>query len=93
MSQLWAKSPFFVPVFFSLKEGQPIETYYRLLGCKFNENGTPEESDKFLKRLSGLMYLYASIIVTKQRKGCNKPHPHGLANGWRWLTATINIGK
>lgn len=72
---------------------QSDEDYYKSLGCKYNEDGTPEEPEQFLKRLGGTMYLYASILVTKQRQGVNKPHPHGIGNAWRWLAATLNIGK
>lgn len=75
------------------RNDQSEDDYFKMLGYKYNENGTPEMPDQFLKRLGGTMYLYASILVTKQRQGVNRPHPHGLGNAWRWLAATINIGN
>ncbi|XP_014215972.1 nucleoporin GLE1 isoform X2 [Copidosoma floridanum] len=84
-------SPFFAPVFLSRRNDQTEEEYYKSLGCKYGEDGKPEQPDKFWKRLGGIMYLYASILVTRQRQGVNKPHPHGLGNAWRWLAATLNF--
>ncbi|KAL7289651.1 hypothetical protein TKK_0016380 [Trichogramma kaykai] len=91
IARFHVKSPFFVPVFLSQSSDQSETDYYKLLGCKFNDNGTPEKPDQFWKRLGGVMYMYASIIITKQRKGIDKPHPHGVGNAWRWLAATVNI--
>ena len=84
--------PFIVPAFFPQKEGQLNEDYYKSLGYKYSDDGTVEKQDKFLKRVSGLMRLYAAIIVTKQRRGITQPHPHGLQNAWRWLAAMLNNG-
>lgn len=85
--------PFTVPVFLPKMVGQSNEDYYKSMGYKYNEDGTVEKHDKFLKRMSGLMRLYASITITKQRKGINKSNPHGLQKAWRWLAAILNIGE
>lgn len=85
--------PFTVPIFLPQQEGQSDEDYYKSLGCKYSEDGTVEQQDKFLKRMSGFMRLYASITITQQRKSVNKPHPHGLEHIWRWLAVVLNIGK
>ncbi|OAD59372.1 Nucleoporin GLE1 [Eufriesea mexicana] len=83
--------PFTVPVFMPKIVGQSNEDYYKLMGYKYAEDGTIEKHDKFLRRMSGLMRLYASITITTQRKGVNKSNPHGLQNAWRWLAAILNI--
>ncbi|XP_017790938.1 PREDICTED: nucleoporin GLE1 isoform X2 [Habropoda laboriosa] len=83
--------PFTVPVFMPKIVGQSNEDYYKLMGYKYSEDGTAEKHDKFLKRMSGLMRLYASITITSQRKGITKTNPHGLQNAWRWLAAVLNI--
>ncbi|CAK9796122.1 mRNA export factor GLE1 [Anthophora quadrimaculata] len=83
--------PFTVPVFMPKIVGQSNEDYYKLMGYKYAEDGTVEKHDKFLKRMSGLMRLYASITITSQRKGITKTNPHGLQNAWRWLAAVLNI--
>ncbi|XP_076281180.1 gle1 RNA export mediator [Lasioglossum baleicum] len=83
--------PYIVPVFLPKMEGQSNEDYYKSMGYKYAEDGTVEKQDKFLKRMSGLMRLYASITITSQRKGVNKTNPHGLQYAWRWLAAVLNI--
>ncbi|XP_033214285.1 nucleoporin Gle1 [Belonocnema kinseyi] len=82
--------PFIVPAFFPQGEGQSNEDYYKSLGYKYSEDGTVERQDKFLKRISGLLRLYASIVVTVQRREVTRAHPHGLQNAWRWLAAMLN---
>ncbi|XP_015435039.1 PREDICTED: nucleoporin GLE1 isoform X2 [Dufourea novaeangliae] len=83
--------PYTVPIFLPKMVGQSYEDYYKSMGYKYGEDGTVEKHDKFLKRMSGLMRLYASITITSQRKGINKSNPHGLQNAWRWLAAVLNI--
>lgn len=91
LAHLHEVCPFIVPIFPQQQEGQSNEDYYKSLGCKYSEDGAVETQDKFLKRMSGLMRLYASITVTRQ--GVAKPHPHGLQHAWRWLAVVLNIGK
>lgn len=83
--------PFTVPVFIPKMVGQSNEDYYKSMGYKYSEDGTVEKHDKYLKRMSGLMRLYCSIIITHQRKRITKSNPHGLQNAWRWLAAVLNI--
>lgn len=92
LAHLHEACPFTVPVFLQQQDGQSNEDYYKSLGCKYSEDGTVEKQDKFLKRMSGLMRLYASITVTRQPRGVTKIHPHGLQHAWRWLAAVLNIG-
>lgn len=82
--------PFTVPVFMPKMVGQSSENYYKLMGYKYAEDGTVEKHDKYLKRMSGVMRLYASITITTQRRGIVKSNPHGLQSAWRWLAAILN---
>ncbi|XP_015597415.1 nucleoporin GLE1 isoform X2 [Cephus cinctus] len=91
MAHFHKTCPYTVPIFLPQQKGQSNEDYYRSLGYKYGEDGTVEKQDKYLKRMSGLIRLYASIIVTRQRRGVTKTHPHGLQNAWRWLAAILNI--
>ncbi|XP_011493871.1 PREDICTED: nucleoporin GLE1 [Ceratosolen solmsi marchali] len=84
------KSPFFIPVFLVPNKDQSEDEYCKSLGCKYTDAGIPEKPEQFWKRLGGIMYLYASIMVTRQRQGMNKSHPHGLGNAWKWLATTLN---
>ncbi|XP_058793400.1 mRNA export factor Gle1 [Phymastichus coffea] len=85
------KCPFFIPLLLHPEPNQSEEIYIKLIGWKCTEDGELEKPEQYWKRIGGMMYLYASIIVTKQRQSVNKPHPHGLAHAWRWLAATLNI--
>ncbi|XP_048264467.1 mRNA export factor Gle1 isoform X2 [Bombus terrestris] len=83
LSHFYDVCPFTVPIFMPRMVGQSDDDYYKLMGYKYAEDGTIEKHDKFLKRMSGLMRLYASITITTQRKGITKTNPHGLQNAWR----------
>jgi len=93
LAHLYQACPFLVPIFMLQQEGQSNEDYYKSLGYKYSEDGIFEKQDKFLKRMSGLMRLYASITIIGQRRNVTKPHPHDLRHAWRWLAAILNIGK
>ncbi|KAK0075919.1 hypothetical protein PV325_006171, partial [Microctonus aethiopoides] len=81
--------PYLIPHFPSRFQGQSDEEYYKELGYKYID-GVVEKQTKFLTRISGIMRLYATIIVTNRRRGVACPHPLGLQIAWRWLAATIN---
>lgn len=85
--------PFIIPAFFPQLTGQSDKDYYKSLGCKYNEDGTVEDHMHFLKRITGVMRLYASIIITRKRQGVTQHHPHGLQFAWRWLAAILNKSK
>ncbi|XP_034941554.1 nucleoporin Gle1 [Chelonus insularis] len=82
--------PYIIPVFLPRIQDQSNEDYYKSLGYKYID-GNVEKHDKFLNRMSGIMRLYASIIVARLRKNGPQKHPHGLNNAWRWLAATLNF--
>lgn len=84
--------PYLVPIFLPQQEGQSDADYYKSLGYLII-NGVVEDQNRYLKRMSGVMRLYAAITTTRQRRGVNKPHPHGLQMAWRWLAAVMNIGE
>ena len=62
--------------------------YGRLLGFKVSHDGQAEGEDSYLKRMSGIVRLYAAIIQTSSHP---HPHPHGLEHGWAWLARTLNM--
>lgn len=84
--------PYLVPIYMPQLEGQSTEDYYKLLGYRYNENGEVERQDKFLKRMSGIMRLYAAILLAQPcRYQQNKNHPHGLSQAWRWISCMLNM--
>lgn len=67
-----------------------------MLGYLYLQDGKVEPQDKFLKRMSGVMRLYAAILITPPRRAyqnSSKAHPIGLRESWRWLAASLNLGK
>lgn len=60
--------------------------YYRLIGYQ-EENGQLESTEKYLTNVAAYVKLYAAMIQT-EIKGVH--HPHGLAEGWKWLAMFLN---
>ncbi|XP_028281658.1 nucleoporin GLE1-like [Parambassis ranga] len=88
---LHKKCPYAVPHYPPMKDGTPVEEYQKILGYRVGESGV-EDQDSFLKRMSGMIRLYAAIIqmrwpyISKQGS-----LPHGLNHGWRWLAQMLNM--
>ncbi|KAH7681587.1 GLE1-like protein [Dioscorea alata] len=74
------------------KHLQPTESpsksndYLKIIGYR-EEEGCIESSDSYLKRVESYMKLYAAIIQT-QVPGIQ--NPHGLKEGWAWLSRFLN---
>lgn len=62
----------------------------RLQGYRVSEKGAVESEDIFLKRMSGVVRLYAAIIQTPPFHS-GQPHPHGPEHGWAWLARVLNM--
>ncbi|RZF36558.1 hypothetical protein LSTR_LSTR010669 [Laodelphax striatellus] len=82
--------PYLIPALMPQLEGQSDEEYYKVLGYQYVD-GKVESQDKFLKRMSGFVRLYAALIITNPRYRGKSPHPLGLKEGWRWLAAILNL--
>ncbi|KAM3910591.1 mRNA export factor GLE1 [Leptodactylus fuscus] len=91
LANLHKKCPYAVPFYPSFKEGTPVEEYQRLLGYQVKDS-IVEQQDSFLKRMSGMIRLYAAIMQVRWPYGTNKgSHPHGLNHGWHWLAQMVNM--
>ncbi|TVU29425.1 hypothetical protein EJB05_20990, partial [Eragrostis curvula] len=62
------------------------QDYYKLIGYQ-EENGQLESTESYLTYVVAYMKLYAAMIQT-EIKGVQ--HPHGLAEGWKWLAVFLN---
>lgn len=83
--------PYLVPMYPLMLEGQSDKDYYVSLGYHYTD-GVIEKHDKFLKRMTGIMRLYSAVMITRlKRNQQDRRHPHGMANGWRWLAAMMNL--
>ncbi|KAM9370788.1 mRNA export factor GLE1 [Phaethornis superciliosus] len=91
LAHLHKKCPYAVPFYPALKEGTSVEEYQRMLGYEVKDSKI-EEQDHFLKRMSGMICLYAAIIQVQWPHGSKQgKHPHGLNYGWRWLSQILNM--
>ncbi|XP_068269886.1 mRNA export factor GLE1 isoform X2 [Nyctibius grandis] len=91
LAHLHKKCPYSVPFYPALKEGTSMEEYQRMLGYLVNDSKM-EQQDRFLKRMSGMIRLYAAIIQLRWPYGNREgPHPHGLRYGWCWLAQMLNM--
>ncbi|XP_040387746.1 nucleoporin GLE1 isoform X2 [Cygnus olor] len=91
LAHLHKKCPYSVPFYPAFKEGTSMEEYKRMLGYQFKDSKI-EEQDHFLKRMSGMIRLYAAIIQLRWPYGNRQgTHPHGLSYGWRWLAHMLNM--
>ncbi|XP_070204617.1 mRNA export factor GLE1-like [Littorina saxatilis] len=91
MAHLQALCPYVVPFYPPRLPNQSTVDYHKTLGYRVDEDGTIEQQDKFLRRMSGLMRLYAAIMVTSPPQGAQLAHPHGLEHAWIWLTRMLNL--
>ncbi|KAM9476183.1 mRNA export factor GLE1 isoform 2-T2 [Clarias gariepinus] len=91
LAHLHKKCPYAVPYYPPMKDSMSIEEYQQILGYRVDESGV-EGQDSFLKRMSGMIRLYAAIIQLRwpyiNKQG---PGPHGLNHGWRWLAQMLNM--
>lgn len=90
LAHFYKTCPYLVPYYPPQQEGQNDQDYYKALGYEYVD-GVVEKQDKFLKRMSGVVRLYAAVIVSVPRVKQQQPHPFGLKNGWKFLAATVNL--
>ena len=68
-----------------------LEDYQRKLGYQVTHSKV-EQQESFIKRMSGMIRLYAAIIQLQWPYGNRQEaHPHGLNHGWRWLAQILNV--
>ncbi|KAL7828534.1 hypothetical protein SRHO_G00321680 [Serrasalmus rhombeus] len=91
LAHLHKKCPYAVPHYPPMKDGTTMEEYQKILGYRVDESGV-EGQDSFLKRMSGMIRLYAAIIQLRwPHSNKQVPDPHGLNHGWRWLAQMLNM--
>lgn len=90
LANFYKQCPYLIPFYPPRTVDQSDEEYYVSLGYLY-VNGVVETQDKFLKRMTGIMRLYSSIIVSNPKRDQNQQNPHGIMEGWRWLAAFLNL--
>ncbi|KAH9515159.1 Nuclear pore complex nucleoporin component [Bulinus truncatus] len=91
IAHLQALCPYVLPYYTTSQDAQSNIEYYKSVGYKVNDDGSIEEQDKFLRRMSGLMRLYMACMVVSPPNLTGQKHPHGLEHAWMWLARTFNL--
>ncbi|XP_068104631.1 mRNA export factor GLE1 [Hyperolius riggenbachi] len=91
LAHLYKKCPYAVPYYPIHDKGTSLNDYQRILGYQVQDS-VVEQQDNFLKRMSGMIRLYAALIQTRWPYETKlQHHPHGLNYGWRWLAQVLNM--
>lgn len=80
------KCPWLIPQHAAKTSEQTDEEYYKSLGYNYTD-GIVEQQDKYVKRMTGIIRLFASIIVTETKSG----KALGIGQAWMLIAATINL--
>jgi len=80
------KCPCLIPYNAARIHEETDEEYYKSLGYNYI-NGVVEKQDKYVKRMTGIIRLFASIIVTETK--CGKAL--GIGQAWMIIAATVNL--
>lgn len=88
LAHFYRQCPYLVPYYVPQQEGQSNEDYYKSLGYRYT-GGKVEQQPAYLKRMSGVVRLYAAVMISLPRR--QQPHPHGLDQAWRYLAALLNL--
>lgn len=88
LAHFYRQCPYLVPYYMPQQEGQTNEDYYKSLGYRYT-GGKVEQQPAYLKRMSGVVRLYAAVMISLPRR--QQPHPHGLEQAWRYLASLLNL--
>lgn len=78
--------PCLIPYTITKTINEADEEYYKLLGYNYT-NGVVEEQDKYVIRMTGIIRLFAAIIVTKTISG----RVLNVEQAWIIIATTLNI--
>lgn len=90
LAQFCDQCPFLVPFYIPRTAELTDVEYFASLGYQCSE-GEIEEQDKYLKRMTGIVRLYAAVISSIPPQGQSRQHPFGLEKGWTWLARMLNL--
>ena len=68
-----------------------FHNFCRSLGYIVKDGGEVEQQDKFLRRMSGFVRLYAAITISSAPSSQRPNHPHGVNAAWSWLARIANV--
>lgn len=91
LGHFYKSCPYLVPYYIPRNVDESDEEFYKKQGYQYNGNGEVEKQDKFLKRMTGIVRLYAAILITKPKRSQNNVISHNLSNGWRLMASLLRL--
>lgn len=87
-AEMKQKCPLLVPFYYPIAKHLNCEQIdHESFGYKFDSLGNVESDAKYLQRMTGIIRLYASLIVTSSK--CDQP-VIGLSQAWIFVAGTLN---
>jgi len=87
-AEMKQKCPLLVPFYYPIAKHLNCEQIdHESFGYKFDSSGNVESDNKYLQRMTGIIRLYASLIVTSSK--CDQP-VIGLSHAWIFVAGTLN---
>lgn len=87
-AEMKQKCPLLVPFYYPIAKHLHCEQLdHESFGYKFDSLGNVESDAKYLQRMTGIIRLYASLIVTSSK--CDQP-VIGLSHAWIFVAGTLN---
>ncbi|XP_050294717.1 mRNA export factor Gle1 [Anthonomus grandis grandis] len=89
LANFYSTCPYLVPYYIPRQVGESDEEFYRKLGYLYSD-GEVEKQDKFLKRMTGTMRLFFTLMIAKPKRG-QSTSPMDLRNAWKWLATFLKL--
>ncbi|VVC44232.1 GLE1-like [Cinara cedri] len=80
------KCPCLIPLNAAKVNNETDEEYYKSLGYNYTD-GVVEQQDKYVKRMTGIIRLFAAIIVTETKSG----KALGIGQAWMIIATTLHL--
>ncbi|KAI8035705.1 hypothetical protein M5D96_011455 [Drosophila gunungcola] len=91
LAYMYKESPFLVPYVIPQQQGQTPEQYLKTIGYRLSDKNELEKPDIYLKRQTGVVRLYAAVIITQGRKAAGPDECFELNEGWLWLAHMVRV--
>lgn len=80
------KCPCLIPYNAPKTSEETDEEYYKSLGYNYTD-GVVEKQDKYIKRMTGIIRLFAAFVVTETKNG----KALGIGQSWMLIAATVSL--
>lgn len=88
LAEMKQKCPLLVPFYYPVAKCLSDKKLdYKSFGFKFDSLGNVETHEKYLKRMTGIIRLYAAIIITSSKYNQSVL---GLSQAWIFVAGTLN---